>query len=437
MYMIGQPAAPLLPPPILPPQPEHEPLPRQPPRVEREYLDSDSVAQYGPPRPQSRMALETRPRTRGTSSIGMTLPNSSLSSESEQELLDVRDVSGPGRSRSARTSVNNEIEQRAHTNDPARQSHQRAPSTASGSTGTSRASSDRKEPVQPPPYNEATERISIFIDVDALQAIQGSSESFSMGFLEKIRAARDQYHLQGTLPNTYYPAPQPFTPRAQTIHRPLPPLPITARPDSRRPEENVESGYVHHRSSVILPMHQSAFNDMAALPATPDRIPARADNWAHSCSAPEHSPHKCECTLDHHPQFRLSVLEPHSSHPGKSIPSTKHAYRPQPAATSETALSDTVDLHLHLTSPQQPCNLTKRMYTELCGQSEASKAPPSHHIATIALPQPPQLDATAEESLHVDELNVAERKPLSKMEKALLRRIEFGLKVDYSILQLT
>ena len=39
--------------------------------------------------------------------------------------------------------------------------------------------------------------------------------------------------------------------------------------------------------------------------------------------------------------------------------------------------------------------------------------------------------------LHCDELNVPRRNPLSKMEKALLRRIEFGYNVDFSKVQLS
>ena len=44
--------------------------------------------------------------------------------------------------------------------------------------------------------------------------------------------------------------------------------------------------------------------------------------------------------------------------------------------------------------------------------------------------------AEDEVSIHVDELNVPSRKPLSRMEKALLRRVEFGSNVDHSKLQL-
>lgn len=46
-------------------------------------------------------------------------------------------------------------------------------------------------------------------------------------------------------------------------------------------------------------------------------------------------------------------------------------------------------------------------------------------------------NAEEEKSLHVEELNVPSRKPLSKMEKALLRRVEFGSNVDHSNLHLT
>ena len=360
VYMIGQPAAPLLPPPTVPPKPEHEPLPRRSPRVAREeYPAGKPAAQHGPPRPRSRMGLGPHAAGALGIGVGMTLANGSLSSESEMGLLlDARGASAPGRA-----SVNNGAEHGAQANDPARQAHQRVYSTASGGTGTPRASSDRNEHAQPPPYNEATERISIFIDSEALQALQASSESqgsgggLSAGLLEKLRAARGQYHLQGVLPNTYYPAPAPHA--QQTVRRPLPPVPTTARPDSR-------SGYAHHRSSVIIPVHQSAFDHIS----TPRR---------------------------------------------------------------------NEDVHLPLAPPQQqqqqqPCNMGTRTDPKLCGRSQA---PPRDYVGPIAPLHPPRLDTAAEESLHVDELDVAERKPPSKMEKALLRRIEFGLKVDYSILQLT
>ena len=361
--MIGQPAAPLLPPPTLLPQPEqHEslPRPRRSPRVEREeYLARKSAAQCAAPRPRSRMGLGLEPHA--GIGIGMMLANGSFSSESEPGLLDALDASGSGRA-----LVNNGAEQHAQTNDPARQAHLRACSTASGGTGASRASSDRNEHAQPPPYNEATERererISIFIDGEALQAMQGSSEGFSAGLLEKIRAERGQYHVQGALPNTYYPAPRTQT---QASRRPLPPVPTTAHPESRRPEESVRSGYAHHRRSVIIPVHQSI----------------SAPRW------------------------------------------------------NEDVHRWNEDVHLPLAplQQQQPCNIDVRTDRKLC----ASQAPPRDYIGPIAPSQTPWFDTTAEESLHVDELDVAERKPPSKLEKAILRRIEFGLKVDYSILQLT
>jgi hypothetical protein len=47
------------------------------------------------------------------------------------------------------------------------------------------------------------------------------------------------------------------------------------------------------------------------------------------------------------------------------------------------------------------------------------------------------LNAEDEAPLHIDELNVPPRKPLSRMEKALLRRVEFGSLVDYTTLRVT
>ena len=431
VYMIGRPAAPLHTPTILPPQPEHRPLPRQAERVERDYPNGNSMRQRGTPRPESTTELATHSGARSTRAIGMTLPNGSLGalgSESGHALLDARDVSGPGRPHSTPPLVNTTIEQGAHIGgSEVRQSYRRTSAIPAENTGASSTSSDRHEHAQLPSYNEATERISIVIDGDALQAIQDSSESFSVGFLEKIRAAqRDQYHFQGGTSNTYYHSPpQSFAPPARTIRRPLPPLPLT---NSRRPEI-VESGYVHHRSSIILPMDQSAPGQMTVRSATPDHIPARSANWNHSCSAPENSRHKCECTLEHHPQFRLSVLGSPSGHGDNSFP--KHAYGPQPAATSETVHPDTVDLHLHLAPPQQPCNIVAPAFTVM------RQVPPCNQIRVAAPSQGPQLNVEAESSLHFDELNVAERKPLSRMERALLRRIEFGPKVDYSILKLS
>jgi hypothetical protein len=118
----------------------------------------------------------------------------------------------------------------------------------------------------PPSYNEAAECISIFIDCYALQAIQETSECFSVQFLEKVIAAqRDQVQFQGSPSDARHPLPQPITPPAQTAPSPLPPLPLPVRSNSRRPE-NVEVGFVHHRGSITLPMLQSTLDQVDATP---------------------------------------------------------------------------------------------------------------------------------------------------------------------------
>jgi hypothetical protein len=454
VYMIGPPAPPpVLPPTTLPPQPEHEPLPRQPRGVGRsDHGDGGRMGQqYGAPRPESRMEGAVHPGARNTRVIGMTLPNGSLGvlgSENEQGLRALQDVSGPGRSDSVRTALNTTAEQEVHTNHPeARLPRQpRQPSSATleaESTSVPLASPDRHEHVQLPSYNEATERVSIFIDGYALQAIQESSEDYPVGFLEKIRAAqRDQYDFQRSPPDAPHLPPRPFTPptttTTTTTHRPLPPLPPTARCHLRRPED-VDAGYAHHCGSISPPMHPSTPDQMTAAPS---HRSGRSERWVsggttRTCSATGNSRHYCDCILEHHPQFRRRIWEPHSSHEGVPLPT--RAYRPHPAVSPvieshRPALPDTPDLHPHhLAGPlQQPCNYT---YTKIRGGSEASQArPPGDRIGVVS---PLHWGVMVEESLHVDELNVPERKPLSKMEKALARLIEFGPKVDYSKLQLS
>ena len=57
------------------------------------------------------------------------------------------------------------------------------------------------------------------------------------------------------------------------------------------------------------------------------------------------------------------------------------------------------------------------------------------HIPTTT-PTPRQRPPAEEELLHCDELNVPPHRPLSRMEKAILRRVEFGQNVDFSRIQL-
>ena len=436
--MIGQPTPPPLSPPILPARPAHEALPSQSLDVERKHSDDHRMGHSRARRPKSSVEGTMHPAgVRGAKTIGMTLCNGSLrslSSENEQERLHVRDVSGPGRSHLNSTAI-----EQGGQND--RGVHQSAIPA-------------ENERVRPPSYNEATERISIFIDGDALQAIQESSPTFSVGFLEKIRATHmDQCHVHGALPNTYHPISQAFAPPAQSACRPLPPLPLTARANARnsRHLENAEPGHTHHRHSITLPIHPSRLDRVAVRTATPDHIPARSKSWIatetnKSCSAPEAPRPKCECTLEqHHPQSHLSILEPHSGHSGdRGL--LQHGYWPQPAPAASTEATearrpDIVDLHLRLDPPQRPrhVRIATPAYKRMYSRSDATQVPPHRRIEAIAPSLPPQFNNAAEEeeSLHVDELSMPVQKPLAKMEKALLRRVEFGPKVEYSVLRLS
>ena len=58
------------------------------------------------------------------------------------------------------------------------------------------------------------------------------------------------------------------------------------------------------------------------------------------------------------------------------------------------------------------------------------------HIPPTTPAQRPRLP-DEEEFLHCDELNVPPHRPLSRMEKAILRRVEFGQNVDFSRIQLS
>ena len=362
--MIGPPALP--PPPVLH-VPVPVPVPVLPPTVLPPQPSPPSQSQgVETPRPESRMEGAVHPSARDTSAIGVTLPiNGSL---------DVRDVYGPGESQST-------------------------PPPGGTSVSHNHGSPDHHEHVQPPSYNEATERISIFIDVNALQAIQESRVNFSV---------RDQYQFQSTPSCTQHQhsLSQSFTPLVQTTCRPLPPLPRTR-------SENVEAGYGHqscahhHCGGHTLPMHQITPDQVAV---TPSGITGRSESGV---SKEERSRlcDKCECTLEHHPQFRPSTLGSHSGINGDlSLPKDGNS------------------------------NLTAFTYTRIpvLGRSEATacaQAPdiPNHRIGVLLHPHS---SGTAEESLHIDELNIAEQKSLSKVEKALLRKVEFGSKVDNSILQL-
>lgn len=51
--------------------------------------------------------------------------------------------------------------------------------------------------------------------------------------------------------------------------------------------------------------------------------------------------------------------------------------------------------------------------------------------------QPRSPSEEEENSLHGDELNIPLHKPLSRMEKAILRRVEFGQNIDFSKIQLS
>ena len=275
--------------------------------------------------------------------------------------------------------------------------------------------SDCGEDVQPPSYQEATERTSIVIDGGALQVVQGPSEGFSARPPE--RAAQQNRYPQDTLPtSSRYLPPQPSAPPAPAARLPLPPIPAT--------ENVVGPGSIHHRSSAVLSLYRSEPDKMdVAMRFTPGHIPARSAG----SDTREGPRNKCNCKLEHDPQFRLSILGPHGGQGDTSLP--MHAYPPQLAVHTAIpahylVLSEPVEVQLHLAHPQQTFSLLRQ-------------APPGRRVGVVEPSYPSKSNGAAAESLHVDELNVGGWKPLSKMEKALLRRMEFGLKVDYSILRLS
>ena len=84
-------------------------------------------------------------------------------------------------------------------------------------------------------------------------------------------------------------------------------------------------------------------------------------------------------------------------------------------------------------------NLTNSITPLLKQKFNSIEAPQTQVVMSPIRPTESSRVPNAEEeaSLHTGELNVPLRKPLSKMEKALLRRVEFGSHVDHSKLELT
>ena len=84
------------------------------------------------------------------------------------------------------------------------------------------------------------------------------------------------------------------------------------------------------------------------------------------------------------------------------------------------------------TSPAVPPPIAEKTQNR---PTNAQLAHIPHITSTTPAPRPRLL---AEEALlHCDELNVPPHRPLSRMEKAILRRVEFGQNVDFSRIQLS
>ena len=87
--------------------------------------------------------------------------------------------------------------------------------------------------------------------------------------------------------------------------------------------------------------------------------------------------------------------------------------------------------------PNHPSNLTN--ITTTVPKTVNVTQVPQTVVAPLIRPARSSRNPNVEDEapLHIDELNVPSRKPLSRMEKALLRRVEFGSHVDYTNLQVT
>ena len=87
--------------------------------------------------------------------------------------------------------------------------------------------------------------------------------------------------------------------------------------------------------------------------------------------------------------------------------------------------------------PNHPSNLTT-ITTTVPKEANVTQVP-QRVVAPLIRPARSLRNPNAEDEapLHIDELNVPSRKPLSRMEKALLRRVEFGSHIDYTNLRVT
>ena len=90
------------------------------------------------------------------------------------------------------------------------------------------------------------------------------------------------------------------------------------------------------------------------------------------------------------------------------------------------------------TASNSPSDLTNTTTAVLKKEVNPTQAPRTVVVPRIRPARSFRIPNTEEEApLHIDELNVPPPKPLSKMEKALLRRVEFGSNIDYSKLWVT
>jgi hypothetical protein len=286
---------------------------------------------------------------------------------------------------------------------------------------------------------------------DTLQDRQPSSAGYSSGF-KRPNADHVDYHPRGFQTKLRNLPPMPL----ETPPPPVPPIPLSHRPDERGSHYpgTLEPGHFHavddHSSNYSSrPSIRSSIATSVATPydVTSAASTVRSPSRLSTVYDPQDELHdrKLDFVSVHAHRteddqiFYSDVLDEYRDHtPDSGLFKTRGrdtVFEAAGALNSARSRTPVSDRSSSLAQGRGSSSIITPLFKEKFNGIDVPRTvviPPVQATGSLTM-----ANAEEEAPLHVDELNVPSRKPLSKMEKALVRRVEFGTNMDYSRIQLT
>jgi hypothetical protein len=283
------------------------------------------------------------------------------------------------------------------------------------------------------------------ITEDVPQARQPSSAGHSAGFDKRPTAEHVGHcHLRGVRSRRRdLPAMSGHPRELPALAQPLPPTPLSHYSDEIGSRYH---GHSEHRHFGTFGSHPAARSSIATS-ATPYDGSSATGSTVRSLSQlsthddPQDELHDCKVDF-------VSV-HPHRTEDDRAFYSDalgEYQHEEEGVAPDQDFLRagrqgavEAIQSEGHGTPvSNHPWNHTNVATASFKKEVDITQAPQTVIIPPIGPARSLRLpNAEDEAPLHVDEFDVPSRKPLSRMEKALLRRVEFGSHVDHSKIQLT